>query len=211
MSRLGPHFAAKGCIRQSAVPGFGGRHKYSYEVLHIPMARTPWLILLIGSRVTKAQSLSSGTTACRLQCNEDIIMQCVRLTRLAHEIPFIFPRPETGNALKTRNQMHHGILDSSNLGSGLQSLLILQDPHLGLGAHDATTPLSPGLVVLVHEAVLDGRDELRQLVLVLGSHLGHGQDGSGLYSVSIAARIALPTSFKDRPSCGQRCPGAPCP
>lgn len=60
------------------------------------------------------------------------------------------------------------------------SLLLLQGAHLGLGAHDATTPLSAGLVVLVHEAVLDGRDELGELRLVLGADLGEGEDSGGL-------------------------------
>lgn len=69
-----------------------------------------------------------------------------------------------------------------NLGGSLQSLLLLECAHLGLGTHDATTPLSAALVVLVHEAILDGRDELGELSLVLRSDLGQSQDSGGLKS-----------------------------
>lgn len=72
------------------------------------------------------------------------------------------------------------VLESLNLGSSLKSLLLLHDAHLSLGAHDATTPLSADLVVLLQVAILDGRDELGQLVLVLGADLSEGEDGSGL-------------------------------
>lgn len=67
-----------------------------------------------------------------------------------------------------------------DLGSSLKSLLLLDDLHLSLGAHDTTTPLSAGLVVLLKVTVLDSRDELGELVLVLGADLGDGEDSGGL-------------------------------
>lgn len=76
--------------------------------------------------------------------------------------------------------MHKRVLHCLNLGGSLESLLLLQGAHLGLGAHDTTTPLSAGLLVLVHEAILDGGDELGQLSLVLGADLSEGEDSGGL-------------------------------
>lgn len=72
------------------------------------------------------------------------------------------------------------VLNCLDLVGSLESLLLLQNLHLGLGAHDTTTPLSAGLVVLVHEAILDGGDELGELSLVLGADLSEGEDGSSL-------------------------------
>lgn len=88
---------------------------------------------------------------------------------VAKEIPFMF------HVLKTRNtcdesqspSMRYFLwYHSLNLGGSLQSLLLLNGAHLGLGAHDATAPLFSALFVLLHEAILDGRDELGQLSLV---------------------------------------------
>ena len=77
--------------------------------------------------------------------------------------------------------MHfEGVLDSLDLGSSLQSLLLLLNSLLGLGTHDTATPLSSLLVVLVHETILDSRDELGELALVLRSHLSDSEDGSSL-------------------------------
>jgi hypothetical protein len=67
-----------------------------------------------------------------------------------------------------------------DLGSSLESLLLLLNPLLGLGAHDTTTPVSAGLVVLLKVTVLDSGDELGELVLVLGADLGDGEDSGGL-------------------------------
>jgi len=67
-----------------------------------------------------------------------------------------------------------------DLGSSLESLLLLDDLHLSLGTHDTTTPLSAGLVVLLKVTVLDSGDELGELVLVLGADLGDGEDSGGL-------------------------------
>jgi hypothetical protein len=67
-----------------------------------------------------------------------------------------------------------------DLGSSLESLLLLDDLHLSLGTHDTTTPLSAGLVVLLEVTILDSGDELGELVLVLGADLSDGEDSSGL-------------------------------
>jgi hypothetical protein len=69
---------------------------------------------------------------------------------------------------------------SLDLDGGLEGLLALLDALLGLGAHDATTPLLAGILVLLEVALFDGRDELGQLVLVLGADLGDGEDSGGL-------------------------------
>lgn len=82
--------------------------------------------------------------------------------------------------IKTPMHKHKRVLHCLNLGGSLKSTLLLEGAHLGLGAHDTTTPLSAGLVVLVHEAILDGGDELGELSLVLGADLGEGEDSSGL-------------------------------
>lgn len=72
--------------------------------------------------------------------------------------------------------------DCLDLGSSLESLLLLLDALVGLVAHDTTTPVSSLLVVLVHVSILDGRDELGELALVLRSDLGDSEDGGGLAS-----------------------------
>ena len=69
---------------------------------------------------------------------------------------------------------------SLDLDGGLDGLLALLDAFLGLGTHDATTPLLAGILVLLNVALLDGRDELGQLSLVLGADLGDGEDSGGL-------------------------------
>jgi hypothetical protein len=67
-----------------------------------------------------------------------------------------------------------------NLDGGLKSLASLLLASIGLGAHDATTPLSLGLLVLLGVTLLDGLDELGELRLVLRADLGDGEDGGGL-------------------------------
>ncbi len=69
---------------------------------------------------------------------------------------------------------------SLDLDGGIEGLLALLDALLGLEAHDATTPLLAGILVLLDVALLDGRDELGELVLVLGADLGEGEDSGGL-------------------------------
>jgi hypothetical protein len=88
--------------------------------------------------------------------------------------------PKTCNTIHPKSHKSTGIFYCLDLGSSLQSLLLLQGAHLGLGAHDTTTPLAAGGLVLLHVAILDGGDELGELVLVLGADLGEGEDGSGL-------------------------------
>ena len=69
---------------------------------------------------------------------------------------------------------------SLDLDGGLDGLALLLLAVVGLGAHDTTTPVTAGLLVLVGVALLDGREELGELGLVLGAGLGQGQDGRGL-------------------------------
>jgi len=49
-----------------------------------------------------------------------------------------------------------------------------------LSTHDATTPVSLGILILLGVTFLDGLDQLGQLRLVLGSDLGEGEDSSSL-------------------------------
>jgi len=62
----------------------------------------------------------------------------------------------------------------------LESLALLLSAVLSLLAHDTTSPLATDGLVLVHEATLDGLDELGELGLVLRADLSEGEDGSGL-------------------------------
>jgi len=72
---------------------------------------------------------------------------------------------------------HLGCLD---LDGALEGLGLLCGLGLGLGTHDATTPVALGLLVLLGVTLLDGLDELGKLSLVLGANLGDGADGGGL-------------------------------
>ena len=76
----------------------------------------------------------------------------------------------------------HNALDLLDLDGRLQSLLLLLDTSVGLGAHDTTTPLPPGVLAVSQVARLDGTDELGELVLVLRADLSDGEDGSSLIS-----------------------------
>lgn len=67
-----------------------------------------------------------------------------------------------------------------DLERSLLSLPLLLLGVDGLLAHDATAPLAGRLLVLLEVAVLDGGDELGELVLVLGADLGQGEDSGGL-------------------------------
>jgi hypothetical protein len=67
-----------------------------------------------------------------------------------------------------------------DLDSGVKSLLALLDLLVGLLAHDATTPVSAVLIELVCVALVDGADQLLELVLVLAADLGECDDSSGL-------------------------------
>ena len=67
-----------------------------------------------------------------------------------------------------------------NLEGGLLGLLALGNASGRLGTENTTTPLLAGSLVLLEVSLLDGGDELGELVLVLGADLGQGEDGSGL-------------------------------
>ena len=67
-----------------------------------------------------------------------------------------------------------------DLDGGLDSLALLVHAGVGLGTHDATTPVALSLLVLVGVTLLDGLDELGHLRLILGADLSDGEDGSGL-------------------------------
>jgi hypothetical protein len=63
----------------------------------------------------------------------------------------------------------------------VKSLLLECHLSVGLGSHDTTSPVALGLLVLGEVTVLDGRDELGKLRVVLGADLGESEDSSGLY------------------------------
>lgn len=85
-----------------------------------------------------------------------------------------------------------------DLGGLLKSLALLLSAHIGLGTHDATAPLPPGALVLVHEAILDGGNELGELRLVLRADLGEGDDSSSLLvNDSAEAGLALDDSVRN--------------
>lgn len=67
-----------------------------------------------------------------------------------------------------------------DLDSALKSLPPLVHTSIGLGTHDATTPVADCVLVLLEVTVLDGRAELGELALVLRSDLGEGEDSGGL-------------------------------
>lgn len=67
-----------------------------------------------------------------------------------------------------------------DLDGSLKSLSLLLGTLVGLLTHDTTSPLAAGVLGVGHVAILDGRDELGELALVLGADLGDGEDSSGL-------------------------------
>lgn len=102
-----------------------------------------------------------------------------------------------------------------DLEGSLQSLLLLLDSLLGLEAHDTTTPLLPRLLGLLEVVLLDGRDELGKLVLVLGPDLSDGENSGGLREKNKLARgrekLVEEPQYHCSPSCGQRFRAWPCP
>lgn len=72
------------------------------------------------------------------------------------------------------------LLDRLDLDSALKSLALLLLLGVGLEAHDTTAPVTAALLVLVGVTLLNGRDELGELGLVLRADLSEGEDGSGL-------------------------------
>lgn len=67
-----------------------------------------------------------------------------------------------------------------NLDGGLDSLALLLHAGVGLGAHDTTTPVAAGLLGLLSVALLDGRQQLGELRLVLVADVGNSENSSGL-------------------------------
>jgi hypothetical protein len=76
-----------------------------------------------------------------------------------------------------------------DLDGALEGLGLLCGLGVGLSAHDATTPVTLGLLVLLHVALLDSLDELGKLRLVLGANLSDGDDGGGLRVVVSKERV----------------------
>lgn len=66
--------------------------------------------------------------------------------------------------------------------SGLSDLALLLLAVDSLGAHDTTTPVAAGLLVLVGVALLDGAEELGELRLVLRADLSDSENSRGLDS-----------------------------
>ena len=78
---------------------------------------------------------------------------------------------------------HRQPLPRSNLDldGALESLPPLVHTSVGLGTHNTTSPVTRGiLVVRLEIAVVDSRDELGEVVLVLLAHLGESEDSGGL-------------------------------
>ena len=72
-----------------------------------------------------------------------------------------------------------------DLDGVLNSLALLLLAGIGLGAHDTTAPVAAGLLVLVGVALLDGREELGELSLVLSADLSQSQNGGGLKTTEL--------------------------
>jgi hypothetical protein len=71
--------------------------------------------------------------------------------------------------------------DRLDLDGRLDSLATLLHAGVGLGTHDATSPVTRSILVVGLEvAVVDSGDELGELSLVLGADLGKGEDSGGL-------------------------------
>ena len=81
---------------------------------------------------------------------------------------------------ESRSKQDDHSADRLDLNLLVRPLLLLPLVVLGLLAHDTTTPVAPVLLVLVHVALLDGGDDLGELVLVLAANLGDGERGGGL-------------------------------
>jgi hypothetical protein len=88
---------------------------------------------------------------------------------------------------------------SLNLDGLLKGLLALLNAGLGLVAHDTATPALAGILVLLKVTLLDGRDELGELGLVLRADLGDGEDSSGL----VAENVSHTACYRWRIPCGR--------
>ena len=97
-----------------------------------------------------------------------------------------------------------------DLDGALEGLGLLCGLGVGLSAHDATTPVTLGLLVLLHVALLDGLDELGKLRLVLGAELGDGDDSGGLDELLVKGETIRGCGMS-LPSCGRPYRDGPCP
>lgn len=75
---------------------------------------------------------------------------------------------------------HPTLTKTLDLDARVQRLLPLRDLVVGLGAHNAATPVALRVLDLVGVALLDGGQQLAELGLVLGPDFGEGEDGGGL-------------------------------
>lgn len=91
----------------------------------------------------------------------------------------------TNSSCATGNATQEEQARSLDLDFTIRALLRLPVASLRLRTHDATAPVTPRLLALVHEALLDGGHELRELRLVLGADFGDGERGGGLGSALV--------------------------
>lgn len=82
----------------------------------------------------------------------------------------------------------HAITVHLDLDSALEGLPPLLHASVRLGTHNATTPVADSVLVLLEVTVVDGRDELGELALVLGADLRQSKNGSGL-KMSVAVLL----------------------
>jgi hypothetical protein len=88
----------------------------------------------------------------------------------------------------------HVITVHLDLDSTLESLPPLLHASVRLSTHDTTTPVANGVLVLLQVTVIDGRDELGELALVLGADLGQSKNSGSLRKlVAVLAKIVCET------------------
>ena len=95
-----------------------------------------------------------------------------------------------------------------DLDGALDGLALLVHAGDCLRTHDTTTPVAARVLVLVGVALLDGREELGELGLVLLADVGDREDSRGLSSQLCASRANKSISI---PSCGRQSRDGPCP
>ncbi len=84
----------------------------------------------------------------------------------------ILSPPQRRNSAKLITPLTMTECSVLDLDCRLQSLLLLLNTRVGLGTHDATTPLPSGALAAGHVTILDSANELGKLVLILGADLG---------------------------------------
>lgn len=72
------------------------------------------------------------------------------------------------------------LLNHLDLDGRVKSLLLLGLLGNSLSTHDTTTPVSAVLLILGSVALVDGRNELAELILVLGLDLSQSDSSGGL-------------------------------